>query len=72
LYVCRLELQSSKQSNYENTNLSLSVKLNQMNESKEPAYDVIDPTRGSQDVKMTPNPAYGTASIKMDKNAAYK
>jgi len=49
------------------------VKHNQLSESKEPAYDVIAPTKGSQDVKMMPNPAYGTASsIKMDENPAYK
>jgi len=49
------------------------VNCSQRSESKEPAYDVIAPTKGSQDVKMMPNPAYGTASsIKMDKNPAYE
>jgi len=49
------------------------VKCSQLSESKESAYDVIDTTKGSQDVKMTFNPAYGSASsIKLDENPAYK
>ena len=67
--VYRLDQQDSKQNYYENTH---SVKLSQVDESKEPAYDFIDTTTGSQDVNMTPNPAYGTSSIKIDKNPAYK
>ena len=70
-HVYRLEQQDSKQNDYENTRSPTSIKLSQVDESKEPAYDFIDTKTGSQDVNMTPNPAYGTSSIKMDKNPAY-
>ena len=62
----RLELQDF---NYENTSspTSRSVKFTEFDESKEPAYDDIDTTQGTQDVKMIRNPAYSTpSSIKMD------
>ena len=68
--TCRLELQDSKQNNYENTSSPTTVKLSQLDESKEPAYDVVDTSSGTQDVKMTSNPAYDT--INMDENPAYK
>jgi len=71
VYIYRLELQGSKPSD-ENTSSYSSVKFSQLDESKEPTYDVIDATKRSQDVNMMPNPAYGTASIKMDENPAYK
>jgi len=73
IFVCiyRLELQVSKPSD-ENTSSYASVKLSQLGESKDPTYDAIDTTKRSQDVKMVPNPAYGTASIKMDENPAYR
>ena len=71
-HVYRLEQQGSKHNDYENTRSPTSIKLSQLDESKEPTYDFIDTTTGSKDVNMTPNPAYGTSSVKMDKNPAYK
>ena len=73
MHIYRLELQDLRQSNYENTTSPTSVKLSELNESKgDAAYDVIDTNSGTRDVKMTPNPAYGTSSsIKMDENPAY-
>ena len=56
-----------------NTNVPLTDRFSELNESKEPTHDVID---GVRTVNMTPNPAYsittsGTQIIKMSPNPAY-
>ena len=59
------------------------AKFDQLSESKEPTYDVVDAAgsvnitpnpaySGTDIVKITPNPAYGTSStIKNDEDPAY-
>jgi len=42
------------------------------NTVKEQDYDIVNATSGKQTITMTPNPAYGISSIKMDENPAYR
>ena len=49
------------------------TKLTELEDSKVPAYDVIDTDSGKKDVKMTSNPAYDTTDsvINDDEEPAY-
>ncbi|XP_065904629.1 uncharacterized protein [Dysidea avara] len=61
----RVELQEMKY-----TKLPVTDKFSELNEPKEPTYDVID---GAQPVNITPNPATtsGTQNVKMSPSPAY-
>ena len=52
------------------TKLPVTDKFSELNEPKEPTYDVID---GAQPVNITPNPATtsGTQNVKMSPSPAY-
>ena len=56
-----------------NINIPVTTKFSELEESKEPTYDVVD---GVQTVNITPNPAYsatdsGTQPVNITPNPAY-
>jgi len=55
----------------QDTGSPTSFQLNDLNEPKEPTYDVVGTNR-ALNINMTPNPAYSTSSVvKMEENPAY-
>jgi len=63
-----MELQDSNQ---KSTSSPTSFTLNDLDEPKEPTYDVVD-TAKTLNVNMIPNPAYSASCVvKMDENPAY-
>jgi len=74
VYKCRIELQDPKHSARESKNVPTTIKLSEIDVSHEPTYEVVG---GTQMVKLTPNPAYGTSlqgekqDIEITPNPAY-
>ena len=74
VYKCRVELQDPKRNVLENNSVPTAVKFSEFSESHEPTYEVVG---GTQMVKISPNPAYGTTvrdgkqDVKIIPNPAY-